>query len=109
MLIRGRRAMPKRIVDLRGGGRPLLDLVSHGRNAPGRGPSYSSAEIAHAVRTARGAPEVMVKVSGGSRTLRGVASHFAYIGREGRGDIETDDGQILHEKGIEHALLKEWD
>ncbi|MEJ0039288.1 MAG: relaxase/mobilization nuclease domain-containing protein [Gammaproteobacteria bacterium] len=51
----------------------------------------------------------MVKVSGGARTLRGVASHLDYIGREGRGDIETDDGQILHEKGIENALLSDWD
>lgn len=100
--------MPKRIVDLRGG-RPLLDIASYGRNAPTSGRAHTSAEIAHAVRTARGAPEVMVKVSGGARTLRGVASHFDYIGREGRGDIETDDGQILHEKGIETALLKDWD
>jgi len=51
----------------------------------------------------------VVKVSGGARTLRGVASHFDYIGREGRGDIETDDGQVVHEKGIENVLLKEWD
>jgi hypothetical protein len=102
--------MPKRIVDLCcGGGRPLLDIASYGRSAPGHGRVNTSAEIAHAVRTARGAPEVMVKVSGGARTLRGVASHLDYIGREGRGDIETDDGQILNEKGIENALLRDWD
>jgi hypothetical protein len=102
--------MPKRIVDLRGsGGRPLLDIASYGRATPASGRAYTSAETAHALRTARGTPEVMVKVSGGARTLRGVAAHFDYIGREGRGDIETDDGQILHEKGIENALLKDWD
>lgn len=92
-----------------GGSRVLLDIASYGRNAPGHRRAYTSAEIAHAVRTARRAPEVMVKVSGGARTLRGVASHLDYIGREGRGDIETDDGQILHETGIEHALLRDWD
>jgi hypothetical protein len=38
-----------------------------------------------------------------------VASHLEYIGREGRGDIETDDGQVLHANGAEQILLKDWD
>jgi hypothetical protein len=100
--------MPKRVVDLRSQ-RPLLDIASYGRSAPGGARIFTSAEIAHAVRTARGAPEVMVKVSGGARSVRGVASHLDYIGREGRGDIETDDGQLVQGKGIEHLLLTDWD
>ena len=32
-------------------------------------------------------PEVMVKVSGGARSVRGVAEHLAYIGREGEGTV----------------------
>jgi hypothetical protein len=32
-----------------------------------------------------------------------------YIGREGEGELETDDGQRLREKGFERELLKDWD
>jgi hypothetical protein len=38
----------------------------------------------------------MIKVSGGARTIRGVATHLAYL--EERADLETDDGAILTEK-----------
>jgi len=98
----------RRVVDLRGQ-RPLLDIASYGRTSPGRGRTLTSAAIAHATRTARSAPEVMVKVSGGARSMRGVASHVEYIGREGRGYIETDDGQVLNGDGVEQLLLKDWD
>jgi type IV secretory pathway VirD2 relaxase len=69
----------------------------------------SGAEIAHACRTARGAPEVVVKVSGGARSVRGVAAHIDYISRDGEGEIETDDGRVLHEKGVGQTLLQDWD
>jgi type IV secretory pathway VirD2 relaxase len=49
----------------------------------------------------------MIKVSGGARTIRGVASHLEYL--EQRADLETDDGAVLTEKGLEHDLLKDWD
>ncbi len=32
-----------------------------------------------------------------------------YIGREGRGEVETDEGARLQEKGFEQALVKDWD
>jgi len=67
----------------------------------------TSAEIAHASRTARGVPEVMIKVSGGARTIRGVASHLEYL--EKRADLETDDGAVLTQKGLARELLKDWD
>jgi len=101
--------MPKRrIVDLREDQRPLLDVVSYGRRGPGHRP-LSKAEIAHIARTVRRAPEVVVKVSGGARSLRGVAQHLDYIGREGRGEVRTDDGDLLQGKGFEKALLEDWD
>src|ERR1700722_1713411 len=99
--------MPKRIVDLRGQ-RPLLDIASYGRRGPGH-PPPSKAEIEHIFRTVRRVPEVMIKVSGGARTLRGVESHLDYIGREGEGEIETDDGQRLQENGFERELVRDWD
>jgi hypothetical protein len=100
--------MAKRIVDLRGQAVPLLDVASYGRRALGQ-PPLSKAEIEHISRTVRRVPEVMIKVSGGARTLHGVESHLDYIGREGEGEVETDDGQRLREKGFERELLKDWD
>src|SRR5438132_673633 len=90
--------MPKRVVDLREQ-RALLDIASYGRRGPGHRP-LTRAEVEHVSRTARRVPEVMIKVSGGARSLRGVRAHLDYIGREGEGVVETDDGAQLHEKGF---------
>jgi len=49
----------------------------------------------------------MIKVSGGARTIRGVATHLAYL--EKRADLETDDGGVLTEKGLGRQLLNDWD
>jgi Relaxase/Mobilisation nuclease domain len=100
--------MPKlHIVDLREG-QPSLNIASYGRRGPGHHPP-SKAEIAHISRTVRRTPEVVVKVSGGARSLRGVAQHLDYIGREGHGEVQTDDGERLQGKGFEKALLEDWD
>src|SRR5262245_9261152 len=64
-------------------------------------------EIAHVSRTVRGVPEVMIKVSGGARTIRGVASHLEYL--EQRAELETDEGAVLTEKGLARELLWDWD
>ena len=93
--------MPKRVVDLREQG-AILDIASYGRRGPGHRP-LTSAEVEHVSRTVRRVPEVMIKVSGGARSLRGVQAHLDYIGREGEGVIETDDGALLQEKGFEKA------
>ena len=54
-------------------------------------------------------PEVMIKVSGGARTLQGVGAHFDYIGRKGLNEIETDQGERLNERGFEKDLMLNWD
>jgi hypothetical protein len=59
-----------------------LDLVSYGRRGASRPKSFTLVQIAQIARTVRRAPEVMVKVSGGANTTKGVAAHFSYIGRE---------------------------
>src|SRR5256886_9091850 len=100
--------MPKRVVDLRGDQKALLDLASYGRRGPGHRP-LTKAEIEHVSRTVRRVPEVMIKVSGGARTLRGFRSHLDYIGREGKGEVETDDSARLRERGFERDLVKDWD
>jgi hypothetical protein len=100
--------MPKRrLVDLRREV-PLLDIVSYGRAGAGAS-TLTPAQIAHAGRTIRRVPEVMIRVSGGARSLRGVQTHLAYIGREGEGPVETDQGEQLVGKGFEKALLDDWD
>src|SRR5437016_3180931 len=99
--------MPKRVVDLRDE-RPLLDVASYGRRGPGHR-ALTKAEAEHVSRTVRRVPEVMIKVSGGARTLRGVRSHLDYIGREGKGEAETDEGVGLRERGFEKDLVKDWD
>ena len=98
--------MPKRIIDLRTE-RPCLDIASFGRRGPEM--KLTPGEVASIARTARRVPEVMIKVSGGARTLRGVGAHFDYIGREGLGQIETDMGERLNERGFENDLMLDWD
>jgi len=99
--------MPKRVVDL-SAQRPLLDIVSYGRRNPGRPHTLSAAQRDHIARTVRRTPEVMVKVSGGARTVRGVGQHVDYIGREGELGVETDDEERLQGEGFEKALLRDW-
>lgn len=101
--------MPKRVVDLGGAQLPLLDIASYGRCAPSASRSLTPMEISYIRRTVTGVPEVMVKVSGGARSLRGVRTHFDYIGREGRGVMEMDDGDRIQRKGFEKALVEDWD
>jgi hypothetical protein len=101
--------MPKRrVVDLRESREPLLNIASYGRPGPEYRP-LSKAEVAHVSRTVRRTPEVVVKVSGGARSLRGVTQHLDYIGREGRGEVQNDDGDRLKGKGFEKELLENWD
>ena len=99
--------MPKRVVDL-GSQRPLLDVVSYGRRGPGRAHTITAAQRDHIARTVRRTPEVMVKVSGGARTVRGVGQHVDYIGREGELGVDTDDEERLQGEGFEKALLRDW-
>src|SRR5688500_16892214 len=99
--------MGKRTVDLRGQ-KPLLDVVSYGRRAPGHGRTFTSAERAQIGRTVARVPEVMIKVTGGGRSVGAVWRHLRYIDRRGGIELETDDGERLQAKGAEKALLEDW-
>ena len=98
--------MRKRVVDLCRE-RPLLDIASFGRGGTER--KLTPSEVQYVARTARRVPEVMIKVSGGARTLHGVGAHFDYIGRKGLNEIETDMGERLMERGFEKDLMLDWD
>jgi hypothetical protein len=75
--------MKKRVVDLGGG--PILDIVSYGRAGP---TSLTKAQLEIITLTVHRAPEVMVKVSGGARTLAGVEQSLRYLGRDGKLALE---------------------
>ena len=96
--------MKKRIIDLRDQV-PILDVVSYGRG----GKSLTPAQKECIVRTVRRVPEVVVKVSGGARTVAGVRQHVDYIGREGKLGLEADTGEHLDGKGFERQLTEDWD
>ena len=59
---------------------PALDIVSYGRRGSGRPVPFTREQIAQIARTVHRAPEVIVKVSGGSSTVQGVAAHFTSAG-----------------------------
>lgn len=89
---------------------PILDIFSYGRAGPGARPLTAS-QIDHIRRTVTGAPEVMIKVTGGggSTSRHGVIAHFSYIGRQGELEIETDDGQRLGGRTAAQSLFNDWD
>jgi len=85
-----------------------LDLVSYGRRGPGMPGRFSHEQLAQIARTVRRTHEVMVKVSGGGREAGAVQAHFAYMGKRGKLEIETDDGRVLTGKGAARELVEDW-
>jgi hypothetical protein len=102
--------MSKRTFRVRDGESPLLDIVSYGRGGPGEsGGRLTSAQVEQIRRTARRAPEVVVKVlPRASNDLKAVGKHLDYIGRNGQLDLEADDGERLSGR-IGKRLLDDWD
>ena len=99
--------MPKRLFELKG--EPLLEIASYGRRGPASNLRLTPAEMERIARTVARAPEVMVKVSGGAKSLRGASAHLRYIDRQGELEIETDQGEELKGQGAERQLLADWD
>jgi hypothetical protein len=54
------------------------------------------------------APQVMVKVTGGGRGMLAIAAHFRYISKNGRLDIETEQGDTVRGKSAVHDLGEDW-
>ncbi|GHH19817.1 hypothetical protein GCM10008023_26990 [Sphingomonas glacialis] len=87
----------------------------HDPDAVPRPPLYASFGIADAksaraklARVVRGAPEVVVKVTGRQKGGGHVKAHLDYIGRKGEIDIETRDGEILTSKDDIAERAEEW-
>src|SRR5437016_14241464 len=73
---------------------PFVDLFSHGRPGPRASGALSAAQIEQIRRTVRRAPEVMVKVTGGGRTIGAVGAHFAYISHQGELDLRSEERRV---------------
>lgn len=56
----------------------------------------------------RRAPQVMVKVTGGGRSMAAIAAHFRYISKNGRLEIEDQRGESMQGKHSLHHLADEW-
>ena len=54
------------------------------------------------------APQVMVKVTGGGRGMKAIAAHFRYISKNGRLDIEDEQGQVSHGREAVRELAEDW-
>src|ERR1700756_447715 len=96
--------MKRRVIDLRASQTPLLDIVSYARGRP-----ITPAQHAYIARTVRRVPEVLVKVSGGARTLAGVERHMKYIEKKGQLGLETDMGTRAGGENFARHLVTDWD
>lgn len=56
----------------------------------------------------RKAPEVLVKISGSAKDMRGVKAHMDYISRNGAVEIEDELGNIHHGKEAVRSVRKDW-
>ena len=56
----------------------------------------------------RRAPQVMVKVTGGGRSMKAIAAHFRYISKNGRLDIEDERGETMRGKDTLPELADDW-
>jgi hypothetical protein len=85
-----------------------LDLVSYGRRGRHAPLEFSRAHLDQIGRTVSGAPEVMVKVSGGGKSAAAVKAHLSYIDRHGKLEVHTDRGEILQSKAVAQHLTDVW-
>jgi hypothetical protein len=99
--------VPRHLIDL--GPKPWLDIGSYARHGPGRRDRLSPAHIAVISRTVRRTPEVMLKMlNDGGRDVGSVARHLKYLDRDGKLEIETDDGEAVRGKGAATGLIDDW-
>lgn len=61
-----------------------------------------------AARVVRRAPEVMIKISGNTKGMDHVLSHLDYISRNGKVELETEQGEIVKGKEAVRLLHKDW-
>lgn len=86
-----------------------LTIESRGRRGRDEGSPWSVSQwVGHMSASAGGAKEVVVKISGGGRSIDGVQAHLEYIDRHGTLLLETDDGEQLKGKDAALSIVNEW-
>jgi hypothetical protein len=100
--------MPLRTIDV-GAGPALFDIVSFARRGPSRTTRLSPMQVAQVSRTVRRVPEVVVKVSGGGTSAKGVVAHLNYLIRRREFEIETNDGKRVQGRASVKNLVEDWD
>lgn len=56
----------------------------------------------------RRSPQVMVKVTGGGRGMKAIAAHLRYISKNGRLEMEDENGQRARGKDALHDIVDDW-
>jgi hypothetical protein len=89
-----------------------------GRNIKGGTilPRLPSSDSGHARATPRArlemttskTPEVMVKITGGGKNIGRIKAHFDYISRNGKVELENEEGDILSGRDDVRDLRDEW-
>ncbi len=69
---------------------------------------YKANRIKQSGRYTKKPPEVMIKISGHCKNLTHIQAHFDYISRNGKLDIEDEQGQIYQDTDALHLIAKEW-
>lgn len=85
--------------------------VTHSRTSslPPLLQKVGSARIRNALAmTTSKAPEVMVKISGGGKGMRHIKAHFDYISRNGKLELENENGEIIAGRESIRDLRDEW-
>lgn len=100
--------MPSRVIRV-GREEPLLDFRTFARPGPAGRVRFSPAQLEQIARTVSRTPEAVVKVSGGARSKAGAIAHLRYIDRNGKLEIETDEGERLKGRDIEKDITADWD
>jgi len=100
--------LTRRPVRLPSGGPSLFEIFSAGRAGPQTSGHFSRAQIEQIARTVRRTPEVMVKVTGGGARVGAVSAHLGYISRQGKLELETDEGERTKSRDEHKTLLKSW-
>lgn len=62
-----------------------------------------------AVRVSRGSPEVLVKISGFTKGSEHLKAHMSYISRNGKVDLEDQNGAIYDGAAAVDSLWEAWD
>jgi hypothetical protein len=99
--------MPKPGLRLPRSAPPFLELSSSGRVIPQETPRFTAAQLQDIRLTVRRVPEVMVKITGGGRSVGAVRAHLGYISQGGKLELETDDVK-RHGREEQEELLHSW-